>query len=72
VKVLVRLTINEVDHVERKVSKYKNHKLRERKVKTPGWIILICKKMHMKLTFKTNYFISTRKHTETVSRYFDR
>ena len=41
-------------------------------VMNPGWIILICKKMHMKLTFKTNYFISTRKHTETVSRYFDR
>ena len=31
------LTINkslETDHVERKVPKYKNHKLRERKVKT--------------------------------------
>ena len=49
----------ERDHVERKEPKYKNHKLKERKVKT--------------LTRNLRDRLRTGKHkqTETVSRYFD-
>ena len=45
-----------MNHVERKVPKYENHKLRERKVKTLE-----------EITKGTG----THKHTETESRYFD-
>jgi hypothetical protein len=48
------------DHVERKVPKYKNHKLRERKVKT------------LTRNWRDHWRTGTHKHTETVSRYFDR
>ena len=46
--------------MERKVPKYENHKLRERKVKIPT------------RNQRDHCRIGTRKHTETVSRYFDR
>ena len=48
-----------IDHVERKVPKYKNHKLRERKVKT------------LTRNWRDHRRAGTHKHTETVSRYFD-
>ena len=48
------------DHVERKVPKYENHKIRERKVKT------------LTRNWRDHRGIDTQKHTETVSRYFDR
>ena len=48
------------DHVERKVPKFENHKLRERKVKT------------LTRNWRDHRRIGTHKHTETVSRYFDR
>ena len=47
------------DHMERKVSKYENHKLRERKGKTLTRIEEITKGT------------GTHEHTETESRYFD-
>ena len=49
-----------LDHVERKVPKYKNHKLRERKVKT------------LTRNSRDHQRTGTHKHTKTVSRYFDR
>ena len=48
------------DHVERKVPKYANHKLRERKVKT------------LTRNWRDHRRTDTHKHMETVSRYFDR
>ena len=48
-----------IDHVERKVPEYENHKLRERKVKT------------LTRNWRDHKRIATHKHTETVSRYFD-
>ena len=48
------------NHVERKVPKYEWHKIRERKVKT------------LTRNWRDHWRIGTRKHTETVSRYFDR
>ena len=50
----------ELDHVERKVQKYEYHKIWERKVKT------------LTRNWRDPCRIGTRKHTETVSRYFDR
>ena len=53
------VTLLQTDHVERKVPKYENHKLRERKVKTLTRI------------WRDHKRTGTHKHTETVSRYFD-
>ena len=47
------------DHVERKVPKYENHKIREKKVKT------------LTRNWSDHRRIGTQKHTETVTRYFD-
>ena len=51
---------DQVDHVERKVPKYKNQKLWERKVKT------------LTRNWRDHWRTGTHKQTETVSRYFDR
>ena len=48
-----------IDHVERKVPKYENHKLRERKVKT------------LTRNWSDHCRTGTQKHMETVSKYFD-
>ena len=48
-----------LDHVERKVPKYENHKLRERKVKT------------LTRNWRDHKRTGIYKHAETVSRYFD-
>ena len=50
---------NGIDNVERKVPKYKNHKIRKRKVKT------------LTRNWRDHRGIDTQKHTETVLRYFD-
>ena len=49
-----------IDHVERKVLKYENHKLRERKVKT------------LTRNWRDHRRTGIHKQTETISRYFDR
>ena len=54
-----RTKVDIEDHVERKVPKYENHKLRERKVKT------------LTRNWRDHRRTGTYKHTETVSRYFD-
>ena len=48
------------DHMERKVPKYENHKIWERKVKT------------LTRNWRDHRGIDTQKQTETVSKYFDR
>ena len=48
-----------LDHIERKVPKYEYPKIRERKVKT------------LTRNWSDNCRTGTRKHTESVSKYFD-
>ena len=57
---LTRLLQLYINHVERKVPKYENHKLRERKVKT------------LTRNWRDHQKTGTHKHTETITRYFDK